>query len=135
MEDNDVVIMGNHAPVNVDFVDDAAFNSLSASALSISEPFTQDAVPGTGAELAQFFANQTANIQAAADGPLATMPGVTVVTAPAGLYVNGAVTDEAPKLDDYIPEQLKQTDEKQFASDGDDNPIRCHKRRRNCRIG
>ena len=111
MEDNDVVIMGNHAPVSMDFADEAAFNSLSVSALSISEPFTQDSIPGTGAELAQFFANQSANIQAAADGPLATTPGVSVVTAPAGLYVNGAVTDEAPKLDDYIPEQLKQTDQ------------------------
>ncbi len=111
MEDNDVVIMGNHAPVNVDFVDEAAFGTLTTSALSISEPFTQDSIPGSGAEMAQFFANQTANIQAAAEGPLASTPGVTVVTAPAGLYVNGDESSEAPKLDDYLPEQLKQTDD------------------------
>ncbi|MBZ9656853.1 hypothetical protein [Phyllobacterium lublinensis] len=107
MEDNDVVMMGNHAPSTMDFVDVAAFNSLTDSALSISEPLTQDTIPGSGAELEQFFNNQIANIQAAEQGPLATTPGVTVVTAPSGHYVNGVETDEAPKLDDYVPEQLK----------------------------
>lgn len=108
LQDNDVVIMGTTVPVNLDFADDAAFAHLSANAFSISDAFTTDHVPGAG-DMAQFFANETANIHAAADGPLATTPGVTVVAASSidGLYVNGVETTTAPVIDDYIPNLLR----------------------------
>ncbi|MDR6633382.1 hypothetical protein J2X72_002175 [Phyllobacterium sp. 1468] len=109
LQDNDVVIMGTKVPVNLDFADDAAFAHLTANAFSISEAFTTGHVPGVG-DMAQFFANETANIHAAADGPLAPTPGVTVIAAPTldGLYVNGGVeTTTAPVFDDYIPTLLK----------------------------
>jgi hypothetical protein len=112
MQDNDVVIMGDKVPVNIDFVDDAAFAHLSGNAFSISEPFSPASVPGSGAELAQFFANQSAFIHSAATGPLAQTPGVTVVSAPAidGLFVNGSQVASAPDLNDSIPDPIKQTD-------------------------
>jgi hypothetical protein len=112
MQDNDVVIMGNNVPVNIDFGDDAAFAHLSANAFSISEPFSSVSVPAAGAEMAQFFANQSTFIHAAATGPLAQTPGVTVVSAPTieGLFVNGSQAASAPNLNDSIPELLKQTD-------------------------
>lgn len=112
MQDNDVVIMGNNVPVNIDFGDDAAFAHLSANAFSISEPFSSVSVPASGAEMAQFFANQSTFIHAAATGPLAQTPGVTVVSAPTieGLFVNGSQAASAPNLNDSIPELLKQTD-------------------------
>lgn len=112
MQDNDVVIMGDHAPVNIDFVDDAAFAHLSANAFSISEPFSSASIPASGVELAQFFANQSAFIHAAATGPLAQTPGVTVVSAPTidGLFVNGSQVAGPPSLIDAIPEAIKQTD-------------------------
>ncbi len=108
LQDNDIVIMGTKVPVNLDFPDDAAFAHLSANAFSISDALTTDYVPGAG-DMAQFFANEIANIHAAADGPLAATPGVTVIAAPSidGLYVNGVETTTAPVIDDYIPNLLK----------------------------
>ncbi len=112
MQDNDIVIMGNHVPVGIHFTDDAAFAHLSANAFSISEPFTSLQVPGSGAEMAEFFANQSSFIHAAETGPLAQTPGVTVVTGPTieGLFVNGMEMTSAPGLNASIPELLRHTD-------------------------
>jgi hypothetical protein len=100
LEDNDVVIMGNMAPVNIHFADDAAFAHLTANAFSISEPFSSATTPGSGAEIAQFFANQSTYIHAAATGPRAETPGVTVVYAPTidWLFIKGCQAASAPSL-------------------------------------
>lgn len=112
MQDNDVVIMGNKMPVNLDFVDHGAFAHLTAEAFSISSPFTSSAVPGSGAEIAQFFNSQQASIHAAATGPLASTPGVTVISGPAidGLFINGVKVESAPGISESLPEMIKTTD-------------------------
>lgn len=112
LEDNDIVIMGSKVPLNIHFADDAAFAHLSASAFSISEPFSSASAPGSGAEMDQFFANQSTFIHAAATGPLAETPGVTVVSGPTieGLFINGSQVASVPSLNDSLPDLLKQTD-------------------------
>ncbi|WP_027230297.1 hypothetical protein [Phyllobacterium sp. UNC302MFCol5.2] len=112
MQDNDVVIMGNKMPVNLDFTDDAGFAHLSSQAFAVSESFTSAAVPGNGAEVAQFFNDQLGFIHAAATGPLAATPGVTVITGPAidGLFVNGEQVTSAPGISQSLPDFIKATD-------------------------
>ena len=112
MLDNDVVIMGNKVPLNLDFADDVAFAHLTSQAFSISSSFTSSEVPGSGAEVAQFFNDQLGSIHAAATGPLAHTPGVTVISEPAieGLFINGVQVTSAPGISDSLPEAIRTAD-------------------------
>src|SRR5262249_54133159 len=106
LQDNDIVIMGTKVPVDVHFVDDAAFNNLVSQAFSVSAPF-HAAMPSNGADMATFFAQQSHAIDTIGSSPVASMPGATVITAPSieGTYVNGVETQAAPpSLTNYLPE-------------------------------
>ncbi|MDQ0995016.1 hypothetical protein QFZ34_000193 [Phyllobacterium ifriqiyense] len=105
MEDNDIVITGNHSPANLHWGDNADLATLSVSALLVSNAFSHD-LPDTASGMAQFFSDQSDSMDVA-EGLLTGISGITVVASPtAGIYVNGTTVSKAPVLDDYKPAQL-----------------------------
>lgn len=105
MEDNDIVILGNHSPVDLQWGNNADLATLSVSALLVSNLFSHE-LPDTASGMAQFFNDQRDSIDAAEE-LLTGISGINVVASPpAGVYLNGTTVLEAPALDDYKPAQL-----------------------------
>ncbi|MHC1550427.1 hypothetical protein [Phyllobacterium sp. K27] len=105
MQDNDIVVVGEHSAVGLHWGDNSGLASLSVDALVVSESFS-DELPETTSGMPQFFDDQRDSINTAVES-LTETPDVTVIGSPSeGVYLNGTRTSEAPVLDDYKPAQL-----------------------------
>ncbi len=108
MQDNDIIVMGDHSAVGLLWGDNSGLAALSVDALLFSDSFSHE-VPETGAGMAEFFNQQRASMGSAGD-TLTGSPGTTVVTSSLeGTYLNGSKVSAAPLLDDYKPAQLDTT--------------------------
>ncbi|MCX8279960.1 hypothetical protein OSJ77_07155 [Phyllobacterium sp. 0TCS1.6C] len=105
LEDNDIIIMGNHVPVDLNWGDDAAFTSLTGLAFSVSEPFDAASSLDSVADIPQFFANQMSAMQGFA-APAIAGADISVVSADhiEGTYVNGSAELANLRLEDYLPQ-------------------------------
>ncbi|MEP7456469.1 hypothetical protein [Phyllobacterium sp. SB3] len=104
MQDNDLIIMGNHSAAGLHWGDNSGLADLSVDALLVSDAFSHE-LPGVSSEMPRFFSDQEQNISAAQQA-LADAPGVTVITSPTeGVYINGVKASAVPVLDDYKPAQ------------------------------
>jgi len=105
LEDNDVIILGEFSG-SVVFVSGSAEAILNFQAQAhgligalIVSPDLDD-----NTSIADFIVNTAARVDQLADAP--ELEGASVIVTPAGTYVNGELSDEAPDLIEHLPVKL-----------------------------
>jgi hypothetical protein len=105
MQDNDIIVLGDHSAADLHWGDNSALADLSVDALLVSISFSHE-LPGASSEMPQFFSDQTESMNVSEE-ILIGSPDVAVISAPSdGVYINGVKAAAAPVWDDFKPVQL-----------------------------